>query len=231
MGIKPAVRNFCVYMLSLGALAALKLICGHGEEILLPFRLGYIDLGIWYYPIGAAVMTLTVGAVKVHDCFAGDTESSADGCCCVTFVIFAAACCICAGIVKNAQVQAISCCCCCMALGILFWGLAPAKLYVGESGAMLMGALTAVLPALMDLQFILPLAGIAFLTDGVCSAVQYIVYRKTKKLVFRGNSLHDHLLKSKINEYKVIMLSAAVSAVGAAVAAAFAVYAEKIMIN
>ena len=64
--------------------------------------------------------------------------------------------------------------------------------------------------------------------DGACSLIQYAVYKKSKKLIFKGNSLHAHFKAKGWSDYKVIALFSFITLIGGVGAVAFSVYSTKL---
>lgn len=64
--------------------------------------------------------------------------------------------------------------------GFLFWGCSPAKLYLGESGALAIGGLMTMAVLLSGEYFVFLLAGAAVVVDGACGLLQYIVFKIRK---------------------------------------------------
>ncbi len=227
VGFKLRHKVFIEFLLSLALLISLYLQGDNTQEVLLPFGLGYLSFGVLYYPLMAVFMTCTINMVKLHDCFGGDTSSGIDGLCCATTVVFSLFVAICSDIADNSFAQVYAYCIAGAAAGMLIWGLSPAKIYIGESGSLLLGGLVSSLVIVSQMHVVFLLAGLAFVVDSICALVQYFVYRKNKKLVFQGNSLHAHLKAKNWSDYKIIALFGLITVVGGAVSIGFAMYKTK----
>lgn len=228
-GLKTGQKIAAEFVLNIFFLIMLRVLGAGTTKILLPFRMGYAELGELYYPIMAVFMTLTVNAVKVHDCFAGDTKSSIDGLCASTIALFALVCGVCGSAVGSGAGQAYAYCIAGAAAGYLLWGLSPAKIYLGESGGLLLGGLAVSLVMIIDMPLVIILAGLAFCADGVCSALQFLIYRRNKKFLFKAGTLHGHFSAKGWSDYKIIAVSALVTCAGGAAAIAYAVYSTRLM--
>lgn len=114
--------------------------------------------------------------------------------------------------------------------GFLFWGCSPAKLYLGESGALAIGGLMTMAVLLSGEYFVFLLAGAAVVVDGACGLLQYIVFKIRKKLLMKGYTLHEHLQKKGHGDHAVIGIFAVISVAGAAAAIAFLIYSGKFFI-
>ena len=97
----------------------------------------------------------------------------------------------------------------------LFFGLAPSKQRSGSSGGFFAGAAAAAGFALTeDMHIAAVLPAVAAFIDTVCAAVQFLRYRRTKKLWLMGSSLHHHLKNKKYGEYAVIAIFAFITLAG-----------------
>lgn len=229
VGIKLRHRLFFQAVVCTAYLAALDIRCGfRADMILLPFRWGYVDLNALYYPLAAVGMVIVINAVKLHDCFGGDTESGCDGLCAATVTLVFLAFAVYASVTGNVSLSLFAYAAAASSGGFLVWGLSPAKLFLGESGALLLGGAVACMTVLSDMPLVFLLTGLAFAADGVCALLQYAVFKCKKRLLFKGNSLHAHLKAKGINDYKIIMIFSCMTLAGSAAGAAFAIYSTKL---
>lgn len=228
IGLKLRYKVMAEYLLCLIFLLLLYLQGDKTQAVLLPFRWGYINFGVFYYPLMALFMTITINAVKLSDCFNGDVSSGIDGLCSTTVIVFSLIMAACCNIVNGSGAQVYAYCIAGAVAGFTVWGLSPAKIYLGESGSLLLGGLVSSLVILSQMHIIILFAGIAFLIDGVCSAIQYFVYRRSKKILFKGNSLHAHLMAKGWSDYKIIALFSLITILGGLAAIVFAVYKTKL---
>ena len=64
----------------------------------------------------------------------------------------------------------------------------------------------------------------AAFVDAICAAVQFLRYKRTKKLWLKGSSLHHHLKNRKYGEYAIIAVFAVITLIADAAAVWYAVY-------
>lgn len=231
IGMKPLYKLFMEYLICLGVCVALRYCGGLQTAVLLPFHWGYIQFGRLFYLLYPLFMTVGINMVKIHDCAGGKTDTGVDGLCAVTAVIFSAG--LSSGLAAGAgsdAAQLFAVCTMGAAGGFLFWGCSPAKLYLGESGALALGGLMTAAVLLSGEYFVFLLAGAAVIVDGICAFLQYIVFKARKKLLLKGYTLHEHLQKNGHGDFAVIGIFAVISAAGAAAAIAFFIYSGKISI-
>lgn len=231
IGMKPLYKWGTEFAASFGFLILIKMFGMDTENILLPFRLGYLSLGYAYYPIMALLMTISINFTEITDCPNGVTEKGCDGLCTLTVFLCAMGMTSALSVSQNgsaAGLFAVSAAG--AAAALLFWSCCPSKLYPGQSGSLLMGGILSCIAVISGYHLIYVLSGIVFVIDGASAVLQRIVFCRSKKLLFKGASLHEHLKNTGWGEYRIMAVSAALSVLGGAAAAAFVLYAEKIEI-
>ena len=229
-GIKISTKLVLEYIICLGFLLSLKSFCGvNVTQVLFPFRLGYVDFGVMYYPLMALGMLVTVNAVKIHDCFGADTKSGSDGLCVVSVIICSLFFAVYENIVADSWLGGFGYVFASAVGGVLVWSISPSKIYPGQSGGFLLGGMISGLAVASGLHLLVLMAGVSFFVDGACSVIQYIVYRKNKKLIFKGNSLHAHFKAKGYSDYKIMIIFSIISIAGGLAGAAFAFYSTKIV--
>ena len=137
IGMKPFYKICMEYLICLGVCVGLRYCGGVQTAVLMPFHLGYVQFGGLFYPLFPLFMTVGINMVKIHDCAGGKTDTGTDGLCAVTALIFSAG--LSSGLAAGAgsdAAQLFAVCTMGAAGGFLFWGCSPAKLYLGESGAL-----------------------------------------------------------------------------------------------
>ena len=76
--------------------------------------------------------------------------------------------------------------------GFLWWNAAPARIFMGDTGALAIGAALAVLALEMNLHLLLPILGGLFVIVTLSVVIQVISYRIFHRRVFRMAPLHHH---------------------------------------
>lgn len=77
-------------------------------------------------------------------------------------------------------------------VGFLWWNAAPAKIMMGDTGSLSLGAGLAALCLLLNLDLLLPILGGLFVLETLSVIVQVISYRAFGKRVFRMAPVHHH---------------------------------------
>lgn len=231
IGLNSSVRIICEYLICVQFLIILQMFGIDAGEILLPFRLGYIDLGWGYVPLTALVMTLVINLTGVHDCPFGAADKAVDGLCLCSTIMSSLGLTVCCAVMQGhseSQILALSTAGVCG--GLLIWHIYPSKIYLGQSGSLVLGGLLSCQIILSKMHIAVITALLPMVADGLCAAVQRIVYKFTKKLVFKGNSLHEHLKNIGWGEYKIIAAFECLAAVGIVLSALMGCYAQKIIL-
>lgn len=74
----------------------------------------------------------------------------------------------------------------------LYFNIFPARVFMGNVGSYTLGAIMALLAVVMHREVAFLFMGLVFLIDGISSPLQQIVYKYTKKRLFRMAPLHHH---------------------------------------
>jgi|SRR6185437_2207678 len=77
-------------------------------------------------------------------------------------------------------------------LGFLWWNAAPARIMMGDTGSLSIGAGLAALCLLMNLDLLLPILGGLFVLETLSVLVQVVSFRAFGKRVFRMAPFHHH---------------------------------------
>lgn len=231
-GIGFRTRSCVIFKLAINAVYLLLMEnCGFTcREVLLPFRWGYLSLGAAYIPIMAGLMSVMMTCWEIHDCHKGIHETGIDGLCTVSAAVGMLGLASCFSGDSRLIVRVV---CFGIAGGcgaLLVWTISPSKLYPGQSGGLLLGGAFCAVTVLSGLHLTVLMCMSAAAADAVCCGLQRIVFKKSKKLLFKGASLHEHLKVKKWGDYKIMAAFAAVQVAGIIGAVAFAVYESKLVI-
>ena len=102
--------------------------------------------------------------------------------------------------------------------GFLFFNMNPAKIFMGDTGSLFLGAMAASLAfSLKNPLLIIPI-GIVYVIEGVSVILQVAVYKITKKRLFRMAPLHHHLEKCGLKEKAICILAVTVTVIYSAIA-------------
>jgi phospho-N-acetylmuramoyl-pentapeptide-transferase len=90
-------------------------------------------------------------------------------------------------------------------LGFLWFNVHPAQVFMGDSGALAMGATLAVIGLITGQILLLPLIGIIFVLEVGSDVVQIASFKMTGRRIFRMAPLHHHFELAGWDEEKITM--------------------------
>lgn len=96
-------------------------------------------------------------------------------------------------------------------VGFLIYNRHPARLFMGDTGALALGGALAGSMILMGLQLLLPLLGAVFAVEALSVILQVASYKTTKRRIFRMSPLHHHFELSGMSESRVTFAFCCVS--------------------
>jgi phospho-N-acetylmuramoyl-pentapeptide-transferase len=176
---------------------------------------GRHDIGVAYIPIALGVIVLTAGGVAVTD--------GLDGLVAGTGAIAYGA----YGFIALYQDQTYLGAFCFIVggalLGFLWHNSYPARMFMGDSGALALGGGLAVVAFMTGQWLVLPLIGVIFLADGLSVALQVAYFRISGgKRIFLMAPVHHHFEKLGLHEVQVTQRAWVIGALGAALGTALA---------
>jgi phospho-N-acetylmuramoyl-pentapeptide-transferase len=177
------------------------------------------------------MMTLIITAAEICDCQKGIHETGVDGLCPMTMFVsflglFAAF-----GDGSREVVRVICLCAAGSCAGFLIWGAKPSKLFLGQSGGLFLGSMMCGILMLSGLHGAVLLAMAVPFIELAAHILQRAVFKRNKKLLFKGATLHEHLRNIGWSEYRITAVYAATQAVFCAGAAAYSIYESRLVIN
>jgi phospho-N-acetylmuramoyl-pentapeptide-transferase len=91
-------------------------------------------------------------------------------------------------------------------LGFLTINCYPAKIFMGDTGSLALGAFVGVTAVLSGLELLLPIMGIMFVLSALSDIIQVSHYKRTKKRVFLMAPLHHHFEQKGVNENRIVVV-------------------------
>lgn len=89
--------------------------------------------------------------------------------------------------------------------GFLWWNTAPAKIFMGDTGSLMLGGAMAVLAILLNTQLLLLILGGLYVVETLSVIVQVGVFKVTGRRVFLMAPIHHHFELAGWPEYTVIV--------------------------
>ena len=174
-------------------------------EVLLPIVGGSVEFGAMYIPFLIFLLVGTTNAVNLTD----GLDGLASG---VTLIVALGYTLI--GVLQGQMaVIVFSAALAGSCLGFLVFNHHPAKVFMGDTGSLLLGGAVAALAIMTKTELLLPLIGIIYVSEVVSDIIQVGVYKWKKVRVFKMAPLHHHFELCGWSETKVVRVFWAVTAI------------------
>ncbi len=182
-----------------------------GSRIIVPFGGGLEwDLGVWYIPFTVFAMVAMVNSVNLTDGLDGLASSvTMINTATYTVILFgmyslyaASGQDLAASGISNMMVFAAAMTGAC--LGFLRFNTYPAKVFMGDTGSLALGAGITVIAIVSRLQLLLIITGLLFVLTSVSVILQVGSYKLRKKRVFKMAPIHHHFELKGIPETKIV---------------------------
>jgi phospho-N-acetylmuramoyl-pentapeptide-transferase len=166
------------------------------DSVHVPF-VGDVTIGWWYIPLFIFIILATSNAVNLTD----GLDGLASGLLILAFGAF--------GIIAYMKGLLILSAFCAVIVGsttaFLWFNVPPALFYMGDTGALSLGATLGVIAMLTDQVLILPFVGFIFVIETLSSIIQITSKKLFKKKVFKIAPIHHHFEAIGWPESKVVM--------------------------
>lgn len=161
-----------------------------------------LDLGIIYYPMALILLLGIVNCANLTDGIDGLATSVALAVG-VAFLIL--------GQGASADTPIISASLIGGGIGFLFFNAHPARIFMGDTGSLFLGALAVGLAFSMNNPATIIFVGAVYVIEGVSVILQVAVYKLTKKRLFKMAPLHHHLEKCGLDENRICVCAVIVT--------------------
>ena len=196
-GLKPMYKMFGLLIIAVVYTIYLVKYMNIGTETYIPIIKQYITLPVWaYIPFAIFVMLGTTNAVNLTDGIDGLSTS-------VTTIILT--CLVSISIilgVKEVTVTGtilIGAC-----LGFLLFNLHPAKVFMGDTGSLMLGGAIAGMALYMKMPLILIVIALIPIIETLSVMIQVVHFKRTGNRVFKMAPIHHHFELSGWREGKVV---------------------------
>lgn len=224
-GISSKVKLGAQTVIAVAASAGAWWLVGEeGRVLVLPFA--NVDIGVWMIPLGTFVI---VGAGNAYNLTDG-LDGLAGGTGSIAFYAMAGGAALIAafGSASSLSLEAalLGCAASGALLGFLYWNRHPAKVFMGDTGSLSLGALLGFIAVLARLELLLAVVGGVFVVEALSVMLQVGYFKATHgKRIFRCAPLHHHFQFGGWHETKVtkhfVAAACACAFVGLALAATF----------
>ncbi len=180
--------------------------------VYLPFTTNKISLGFLIIPFVVLVFLATTNSVNLTDGLDGLAGS-------VSLIFFVAI-----AIIGNFymffdinslqpeyinQMQNLNTICWCVSGGLLsflVFNFYPAKIFMGDTGSLSLGALISVICCFNGTSLYIPIIGFMFVLSAISVIIQVCYFKKTKKRIFLMAPFHHHLQHKGMYETKIVFI-------------------------
>lgn len=171
------------------------------------FKLGYssihiplfgdFPIGLWYFPLFMFILVGTSNAVNLTD----GLDGLAGGLLAIAFGVF--------GVIAYFSDMPLLAGFCIVVLaaliGFLWFNVPPAKIYMGDTGSLALGATLGVIAMMTDSMIILAIVGFIFMLETVSVILQLFWKKYFKKKLFKIAPIHHHFEACNWSETQVVM--------------------------
>lgn len=109
-------------------------------------------------------------------------------------------------------------------LGFLYYNTNPAKIFMGDTGSLALGATIGAIAITTRHELLLVLIGIVFVIETLTCIIQRIYYKKTRKRVFPMTPIHHTFEKNGWKEQEIVRLFWLIAIIAALIAVSFGVF-------
>lgn len=159
--------------------------------------IGDFGIGFWYVPLFMLVITACANAVNITD----GLDGLSGGLLSIAYMCF--------GIIAYADGQPFLAAFCAVIVGaltgFLWFNLPPAKFYMGDTGAIALGATLGVIAMLTDSALMLIVIGGVFVIETLSVMIQLFSKKYFKRKVFKIAPIHHHFEACGWTESTVVM--------------------------
>lgn len=197
-GLSPIQKIVFQIVVSVAFALYMTFLSGSGSQVWIPFLNQNVDFGIWYVPFIVFVLLAMTNSVNLTD----GMDGLASGV--TTFVSLALAAIGIYFVFDSQTVFLIALAGGCV--GFLFFNKYPARIFMGDTGSMALGAALSAAAIGMKAELLLPIAGLIYVLEALSVIIQVAVFKKTGKRVFRMAPLHHHFEEGGMKETKVVLM-------------------------
>ena len=198
-GLKPSYKMLGLLIISVAYVAYLIYGLKIGTETYIPIWKQYIDIPIYLYiPFAIIVILGTTNAVNLTDGIDGLASSvSAIILTCLTVI----------GImIGRPEISVFGSIVIGAVLGFLMFNLHPAKVFMGDTGSLLLGGVISAITLYLKMPLLLLVVALIPVLETLSVIIQVAYFKKTGKRVFKMTPIHHHFELSGWTENKVVIV-------------------------
>ena len=184
LGLRARYKLLLQFALAALFLWAAAQLANRGPLLTLPFASGSLWLGWSYWPLAAIFIVWTSNSVNLTD----GLDGLAAGLCAIAAATFAL-------LAFWAFAGAVSLFCASLTgacLGFICFNAYPARVFMGDTGSLALGAALAGAAVLLRAELLLFVFGLLFFVESISVIIQVISFQLTGRRVFRMSPVHHH---------------------------------------
>lgn len=196
-GLKPSYKMLGLLVIAVCFVLYLLNVLNIGTDIYIPIVKTFVNIPVWIYiPFAIIVMLATTNAVNLTDGIDGLATS-------VTTIIIA--CLTVIGVIFNIrEVIIFGTIVCGCNLAFLIFNLHPAKVFMGDTGSLMLGGVIAGMVLVLKMPLLLILIALIPVIETLSVMIQVTYYKKTGKRIFKMTPIHHHFELSGWSENKIV---------------------------
>ncbi|WP_075617471.1 phospho-N-acetylmuramoyl-pentapeptide-transferase [Paenisporosarcina indica] len=164
----------------------------------IPFTDWSLNLGIWYVAFLIFWLVGFSNAVNLTDGLDGLVSGTAS----IAFTAFG----VIALVYDQKDIAVFAFAVTGALLGFLIFNANPAKVFMGDTGALALGGVLAMVSVLVKHELLLVLIGIVFVAETLSVILQVISFKTRGKRIFKMSPIHHHFEESGWSEWKVVIV-------------------------
>ena len=198
-GLKPSYKMLGLLIISVSYVLYLIYGLKLGTETYIPIAKIYIDLPVYFYiPFAVLVILGTTNAVNLTDGIDG-LSSSISSLIITTLSII--------GIIYGiTEISVFGSIVIGSILGFLIFNLHPAKIFMGDTGSLLLGGVISGIALYLKMPLMLLIIALIPVLETLSVIIQVLHFKRTGKRIFKMAPLHHHFELSGWKENKVVII-------------------------
>lgn len=198
-GLKPSYKMLGLLIISVVYVVYLTQILKIGTQTYIPILKIYIDLPIYLYiPFAIIVILGATNAINLTDGIDGLSSSvCAIIITCLTVI---------GSIMEIQEVSIFGSIIIGTILGFLMFNLHPAKVFMGDTGSLLLGGVISAMALYLKMPLLLIIIALIPVLETISVMIQVLYFKKTGKRFFKMAPLHHHFELNGWKESKVVII-------------------------
>lgn len=211
LGLTARQKTFAQLIVS--AIYLIVMLFSGMNSTYIPF-VGYVNLlsgaGLLFWPIALFFIYGFTNAVNLTDGIDGLASSVTLVVCCAFMII--------AGYTHFSGANMLAAAAAGACGGFVMWNVHPAKVFMGDTGSMMLGGLVVGLSFAVGKPILLILIGVIYLIEAFSVMIQVAYFKKTKKRIFKMTPIHHHFEMCGWTEEKIVLVFSVVTLIGSVLA-------------